>query len=420
MCSHVHALLRMVNHFNMTNVKEIPWDKTCTDLPQKWHQPRGATISPEPLMKLSFAKALTDICKERKRPPVQCMLYEARASGSRNFKPEAVEDIKKYLCLKKKIPFSYLLNIENKDDTSSSKFGPMPIGSVLSYQLKDYKPKFCVTSTNLPLPLKHVQRGVEVSSLPCRLGKPAIDVQVILQNKEFKSVFEKIQVSMDQAKHLEEETKQQSLSSTWRKERLLRLTASNFGHIMKRKAIPSEAFLKRIFQHKDLSKVASVSHGIQSENKAKDIYRKKVNRKFQHQITVYDTGLIVNPAFPWLGASPDGKIQDCSSLPSTGLLEIKCPYTYRDSTPQEASVKPGFFCELIDENVCLKRDHFYYDQVQGQLAVSGLQWCDFVVFTNVGINIERINFNEEYWRQTLFPKLTEFYFNHGLPYLVKV
>ena len=74
----------------------------------------------------------------------------------------------------------------------------------------------------------------------------------------------------------------------------------------------------------------------------------------------------------------------------------------------------------INGKVHLKRDHQYYDQVQGQLAVSGLEWCDFVVFTNVGINIERIKFNEQYWRQTLFPKLTEFYLNHALPYLVKL
>ena len=67
----------------MSQMKEIPWDKTCTDLPQKWHEPRGPSIQPEPVMKLNFAKASTDVGKERKRKPVDCTLYEARTAASK-------------------------------------------------------------------------------------------------------------------------------------------------------------------------------------------------------------------------------------------------------------------------------------------------------------------------------------------------
>ncbi|KAL1276263.1 hypothetical protein QQF64_035886 [Cirrhinus molitorella] len=31
---------------------------------------------------------------------------------------------------------------------------------------------------------------------------------------------------------------------------------------------------------------------------------------------------------------------------------------------------------------CLKKSHKYYYQVQGQLALSGLQWCDFILDTH--------------------------------------
>jgi hypothetical protein len=31
----------------------------------------------------------------------------------------------------------------------------------------------------------------------------------------------------------------------------------------------------------------------------------------------------------------------------------------------------------------LKKNHEYYDQVQGQMGLTGTKWCDFVVYTQV-------------------------------------
>jgi hypothetical protein len=40
-------------------------------------------------------------------------------------------------------------------------------------------------------------------------------------------------------------------------------------------------------------------------------------------------GFIINPEFPHIGASPDGKVScDCCGV---GFVEIKCPYCARDS-----------------------------------------------------------------------------------------
>lgn len=39
------------------------------------------------------------------------------------------------------------------------------------------------------------------------------------------------------------------------------------------------------------------------------------------------SGLIINPAFSHLGASPDGLIKSCDGRDKIiGLIEIKCPY----------------------------------------------------------------------------------------------
>jgi len=50
----------------------------------------------------------------------------------------------------------------------------------------------------------------------------------------------------------------------------------------------------------------------------------------------------------------------------------------------------------------------YFAQVQGQMGIGGRKWCDFVVYTNKGISIERIHFDASFWKE-LRSKLLDFY-----------
>ena len=56
----------------------------------------------------------------------------------------------------------------------------------------------------------------------------------------------------------------------------------------------------------------------------------------------------------------------------------------------------SFYCQCVNGVVRLKREHNtgYFAQVQGQLALSGLSWCDFVVYVYLtgsrSMNVERI------------------------------
>ena len=132
---------------------------------------------------------------------------------------------------------------------------------------------------------------------------------------------------------------------------------------------------------------------------------------------------MVNPSHPYLGASPDGKVFDPTSASPFGLLEIKCPYTWRKHSIEAAFQDPNFPCEMINGVPRLKRDHKqgYYAQVQGQLALSGLPWCDFVVYLSGShtLCVERISFDPDYWNNTLLPLLSSFYFKHAISFLKK-
>ena len=59
----------------------------------------------------------------------------------------------------------------------------------------------------------------------------------------------------------------------------------------------------------------------------------------------------------------------------------------------------------------LRTNHIYYAQVKEQMAVGNRPWCDFVIYTTKGINVQQIQFDKVYWEKTLLPKLTEFYDN---------
>jgi hypothetical protein len=83
-------------------------------------------------------------------------------------------------------------------------------------------------------------------------------------------------------------------------------------------------------------------------------------------------------------------------------------------------MKSGFCCRVDSTtgHVVLKENHAYFSQVQGQMAIGCQPWCDFVVYTNEGINVERVSFNESFWNDKLLPKLIPFYNNCVVPEIV--
>ena len=121
----------------------------------------------------------------------------------------------------------------------------------------------------------------------------------------------------------------------------------------------------------------------------------------------------MNPKYPHYGATPDGIVKcDCCG---NGLIEIKCPYKHKESHPH--SVVDNKFClEHVDGLVRLKKTHDYYYQIQGQLAICEMEYCDFVCWTPHGIHIERILPDTPF--ETVKPALDTFFVRVLLPLLM--
>ena len=95
-------------------------------------------------------------------------------------------------------------------------------------------------------------------------------------------------------------------------------------------------------------KVSSIQHGKHNEVIVRSIYARKMQKQLRKNFTAYDSGLVVNPSHPYLSASPDGKVFDLSSTSPFGLLEIKCPYTWRNNSVEEACQDPNFPCAMME------------------------------------------------------------------------
>lgn len=89
--------------------------------------------------------------------------------------------------------------------------------------------------------------------------------------------------------------------------------------------------------------------------------------------TVNEVGFTVHPQIPYFGGSFDGEIiGGIEGLTRWvgGIIEIKCPYD------------PIKHCKNRDlsqgEGITIK--HEYYGQIQANIEVAGVQWCDFVSY----------------------------------------
>ena len=121
-----------------------------------------------------------------------------------------------------------------------------------------------------------------------------------------------------------------------------------------------------------------------------------------------------------LDASLDGKVIDLHENPVYGIVGIKCPEEYKDVSSKDIYYISKYPCLEVAENsnIVLKENHYYYDQLQYQLGVSCQSWCNFVLYTNKGLVVDRIRYNEKHWVQ-LKQELLTYYSKYYLPCLIK-
>jgi len=202
-------------------------------------------------------------------------------------------------------------------------------------------------------------------------------------------------------------TRQQANTKEWYEARKNRLTASNFGKVIHRKSAPSVKFLNNLFKIKDIY-APSLDYGKRHESVAKGKYLEK-----NHENHFHECGFVVNKSFSFLGATPDGKLCDHGK---SGIVEIKCPFSARNMKVDVACVEiRDFFMETVNGKVQLKTGHDYYAQVQGQLMITGAEFCEFIVYTQCDMVVERIKPDIPFMTEML-EKLSIFFKDFAKPF----
>ena len=289
---------------------------------------------------------------------------------------------------------------------TSTSFGKAPIGSPLSYQLR---------STGTAKVRPNVSQKSKTTSTSKSHSFPALPMSSASRLSPKTPAH---QVSLAEAQAVERRTTGQASSKEWKDLHQFTLTASNFRRISHCSS-GTDSLLKTLFDGGDLSHVSAIKHGKENEGVALSQYVAEMAERGQ-PVSVRSCGLVLDTNHRFLGASPDGMVYDSTARPRYGLLEVKCPYSAfcKNLTVEQAAKDDRDFCmECVDGGLRLKRSHAYHWQVQGQLAISRLRWCDFFVWTGSSSFVERIRADTSMWVNTMLPKLRAFYFDHAVPYL---
>ena len=127
----------------------------------------------------------------------------------------------------------------------------------------------------------------------------------------------------EEVKDVERRTRGQNSNSLWHELRLGclgRLTVSKFGIVLKacrRNSFPAGLF-KSLFEQYNVSGVKAVTWGMENEQKAVDDYIASYG-------LLEEVGLCLHPSGT-VAATPD-RLEG-----SDGIVEIKCPYAYKNAT----------------------------------------------------------------------------------------
>ncbi|XP_076249296.1 uncharacterized protein LOC143188754 [Calliopsis andreniformis] len=119
-------------------------------------------------------------------------------------------------------------------------------------------------------------------------------------------------------------------------------------------------------------------------------------------IPILPCGLFIDAVVPYLGATPDGLMEDDTTI------EIKCPESAKNLSPTEA-IQQLPAIRRIYRGEEMNKNHYYYYQVQGQLHITNKQDALFCSWTPKGMKITKVQRDDKFWEIQMEEKLKRFY-----------
>ena len=246
-------------------------------------------------------------------------------------------------------------------------------------------------------------------------GIDSISLEDITQEicREFR---EFISITPNQALMISDKTIGQGTTDFWFNQRQGRLTGSNFYRLCHLKETTNnDNTIQDLLGYCPIPPEKlpyQFEWGHEKEGSALNLYIKKMKKKHKH-LSVSDSGLVINPTWPYIGASPDG-YRFCKCCGKV-VLEVKSLYSKR-SLPPYVAAQEYLYTDQDGKTQLKKKTRWYY-QIQGELAVTKLKCADLIIYTNKGILVIPVKFDSELW-QSILRKLEEFYDAAMIPELL--
>ena len=366
-CNHVAGLLLFrVKSAVMTGVTK----PTCTDRLARWKIPKAKTeLKPGLVSSLTFEKDhyKSYVTMDREK-------LERNAKGKAAFSPLTAEQL------------DYVKNEHQ-------------IRKDLMKIIKKHAPKSCFAEL---MEEKKLSIKVEESTPQSILDRAAsfeYNNKLSIEKNVENFTYNACKLTQMERELINKNTVGQSQNDEWYEQRKDRMTASQFHRICTRSQVsPSQnatALVTSLLGYKTVPDNAAMKHGRAMEFHAKQKYLNTM-KKTHRQLKSEEVGLIIMREKPFIGVSPDLKVT-CICC-GEGLLEIKCPYSIKETTPTAENLS---YLEKKDDKTTLKSNSDYYYQIQGQMAVTERNYTDFFVFTVHGYFLERVDFNSDFWANML-------------------
>ena len=334
------------------------------------------------------------------------LLQKWGGASSTNVEPAKLEDMKIFERTTLKAPYIPKVSEQNQRIflRAVSKHEPLTSGLCLFDELnepfRDYTP--VPTKQKLPNTLRD------------------------LHNKDYRSIpnlsnyctakFALLQITDDEIRFVEKQTRAQSADISWHLQRAGRITGSTVGAVIKsRNNTLSEnqiLSLTKIKINKTTNEPAAIKYGKANEQNAIDDYNKKLDNEEStstcnqftnsHENPIFcNVGFYISKERPYLGASPDGMVI-CSCCIKPTMIEVKCPFNCREGGIANAVMTdPKFYVQLEGKEYKLSKNHHYYAQVQLQLYVTQSDQCDFIVWSPNDFVVIQLRKDEAFTDQML-------------------
>ena len=370
-CTHIAGLLFALEGRESNDDEDTP----CTSKTCQWNQPTKRTKETKPVEQIQFKR----------------IKYGEEAPEKER------KEVNKFNVDKVKFKDSLIAKLGN--ESNAALFCLMPPSSQES-------------NVEADLNLARFEE-VQTSEPKSHISDPHINlIYTAEQNKMTTGDFQKTltKCSKEVADEIEFRTRGQHSNPLWVSASKHRITASIFHDIKTRKqSTCPEKLLCKIYGETKSFDNEALEWGRKQETVAKKRYKAYMKLKQKKNVKVLESGLVVCPNYSFIGASPDGFV---SSEEGSYLLEIKCPYKWRNSKITEACKDPDFYCNSDENgNITLKTNHRYFTQIQGQMGVCKMDMCHFVVFTLVDFVVISVRFDQLFW-QNLLEKIQLFYTSH--------